>query len=74
MYQEFQRTFIYFYRPLMIVVYDITGTLAYSGVITTVNEYSNLSAIDLTEKLKSGIYFITATYEQEAYKQKMIVY
>jgi hypothetical protein len=58
---------------VLVVVTDVTGKESYSKVIILENNDENIIAFDPDKKLPAGIYFITATSQQNIYNKKMIV-
>jgi hypothetical protein len=60
-------------EEILVVVTDVTGKESYSKVIILENNSNNVIAIDPSNKLQSGIYFITATSQQSIYNKKMVV-
>ncbi|HEX8514688.1 MAG TPA: T9SS type A sorting domain-containing protein [Bacteroidia bacterium] len=60
-------------EEILVVVKDITGKENYSKVVVLQNTIDNVIVLDPSNKLGSGIYFITATSQQSIYNKKMIV-
>ncbi len=58
---------------LLVVVYDALGREHYSKIVVVENENENVYAIDLSEKLVSGIYFITASSIKGNETKRLIV-
>jgi hypothetical protein len=60
-------------QEVLVVVYDVTGKESFSKVLITNENESSVFVIDPSNTLSSGIYFITATSNQEIYRKKLIV-
>lgn len=60
-------------QEVLVVVYDVTGKENYSKVLITSTNGENVYAIDPSSKLISGVYFITATSQQNIYSKRLIV-
>ncbi|HLC82361.1 MAG TPA: T9SS type A sorting domain-containing protein [Bacteroidia bacterium] len=60
-------------QEVLVVVYDITGKESYSKVLITSTNGENVYAIDPSSKLIPGVYFITATSQQNIYSKRLIV-
>jgi hypothetical protein len=60
-------------EEVLVVIKDITGKESYSKIIIIENKGDNIIALDPSEKLGKGIYFIIASSKQEIYSRKMIV-
>ncbi|MGZ4054838.1 MAG: T9SS type A sorting domain-containing protein [Bacteroidia bacterium] len=60
-------------EEVLVVVYDAAGRETYSKIIVSIDDGNNVFAIDPSGKLAPGIYFITATSQQNIYNKKLIV-
>lgn len=60
-------------EEIVIVVYDVFGKEKFSKVIVTEQKGNTVYAIDLEQKLNSGVYMITATSSQKMYSKRMVV-
>ncbi|MCX6296775.1 MAG: T9SS type A sorting domain-containing protein [Bacteroidetes bacterium] len=60
-------------EELLVVVYDALGREHYSKIVVVENENENVYAIDLSEKLIPGIYFIKASSKLGNETKRLIV-
>lgn len=60
-------------QEVLVVVYDIAGKENYSKVLITSTNGENVYAVDPSSKLIPGVYFITATSNQNIYSKRLIV-
>lgn len=60
-------------QEVLVVVYDISGKENYSKVLITNTNGENIYAIDSASKLLPGVYYITATSQQNIYSKRLIV-
>jgi hypothetical protein len=58
---------------LFVVMYDMLGKELYSKVIITSDSHEDVYAIEPSQKLKPGVYLVTATSNNETYKKRLIV-
>ncbi|MBL4655019.1 MAG: T9SS type A sorting domain-containing protein, partial [Bacteroidia bacterium] len=58
---------------ILVIVYDVLGSLTYSKVIEINGTGSNLFALDPSNKLSSGVYYITGTSNNKYYQQRLII-
>lgn len=54
-------------------MYDMLGKELYSKVIITSDSHEDVYAIEPSQKLKPGVYLVTATSNNETYKKRLIV-
>lgn len=59
-------------EEILVVLRDMAGKEFYSKVIITSTD-NHIEAIDPSEKLPPGIYFVTASSKNELYSQKLII-
>lgn len=60
-------------EEVLVVLYDAIGRVTYSKVIIAENDGDNLHAIDMEGHLPVGIYFVTATSENNILSKKLII-
>lgn len=60
-------------EEVLVVVYDIAGKKSYSKVLITKEDGDSVYAINPSNELVPGIYFITATSKQAIYSKRLIV-
>ncbi len=60
-------------QEILVVVYNVLGSLIFSKVIVSAENGNNIYAIDPSQKLSSGIYTISATSNDRVYNKKLIV-
>jgi fibronectin-binding autotransporter adhesin len=58
---------------VLVVVYDVTGRIAYSKIVITNIDGENVFAVDLSNKLYQGVYTVTATSKQNIYSKRLII-
>lgn len=59
-------------EEILVVLRDMAGKEFYSKIIITSTD-NHIEAIDPSEKLQPGIYFVTASAKNELYSQKLII-
>jgi hypothetical protein len=60
-------------KEILIVVYDVLGQEKYSKVIVTEQKGNMIYVMDLSQRLDTGVYMITATSNQKNYSKKLVV-
>ena len=60
-------------EEVLVIIYDALGREFYSKVIIAENAKEYLFALELNEKLNSGIYFIMASSKKSCDTKKLIV-
>src|SRR5438132_1315660 len=60
-------------KEVLVVLADILGNQAYSKVIITETNRTNVTAFDPSQKIPTGVYFIIASSNNSICKQKIII-
>jgi PKD-like domain/Bacterial Ig-like domain (group 2)/Secretion system C-terminal sorting domain len=60
-------------QEIVVVVHDILGQEIYSKIIITEQKGNAVYGMDLSQKLSSGVYMITATSNQKVYSKRLVV-
>jgi hypothetical protein len=60
-------------QEILVVVYDVTGREAFSKVVVTKENGTNVFALDPSGSLHAGVYMITATSRDSIISKKLVV-
>lgn len=60
-------------EEILVVVRDVRGKEYFSKIIKLKQSGETIEAIDINDKLTPGVYFITATSDDNLYNQKLII-
>lgn len=60
-------------EEVLVVVFNMLGKEIYSKVLITEKNSPNAHAIDLSQKLPAGVYWVTATSNNNIYNKRLIV-
>lgn len=61
-------------KEILVVLYNANGQSTYSKVIMTGQSNNLIEAIDPTNRLAAGVYFVVASSDNAVYRQRIIIY
>jgi alpha-tubulin suppressor-like RCC1 family protein len=60
-------------KQILVVVYDIMGKEYFSKVVITQRSGENILALDVSEKLASGVYYVSAATDNKVFRKKLVI-